>query len=76
MGNVMTARFITVIKLAVFLTTLLMVAVGALWAADVFSKETAGDYAVKSLLIMGVFTAGMLVVAAIGGGPGGGPKKE
>jgi len=67
----MTGRMFTVIKLAVLLTTFLMVGVGALWAADIFSSETASDYAIKALAIMGVFTAGMLVVAAIGGGPAG-----
>ena len=73
----MASRFITVIKLAVLLTTFLMVGVGALWAADILSGETAGDYATKALGVMGVFTAGMLVVAALGGGPAGnGAPKE
>ena len=67
----MTSRYLTVVKLAILLTTFLMVAVGSLWVADILSNETATDYAVKSLGIMGVFTAGMLVVAALGGGPAG-----
>jgi len=76
MGIAMTARFYTVIKLAVLLTTFLMVGVGAVWAADIISTETASDYAIKALAIMGVFTAGMLVVAAIGGGPSGNSKES
>ncbi|MHC4953676.1 MAG: hypothetical protein ACYTGZ_07285 [Planctomycetota bacterium] len=67
----MTSRFLTVIKLAVLFTTILMVGIGGLWAAEIIAKDAAGDYAVKALAIMGVFTAGMLVVAALGGGPAG-----
>ena len=76
MGIAMTSRFFTVIKLAVLLTTFMLVGVGVVWAAGVVSAETATDYAIKAAAIMGVFTAGMLVVAAIGGGPGGDSKES
>ena len=76
MGIAMSARFFTVIKLAVLLTTFMMVGVGAVWAAGIVDDATAADYAIKAAAIMGVFTAGMLVVAAIGGGPSGNGKPE
>ena len=71
MTIVMTTRFITVIKLAALLTSFLLVGVGALWSADVVPNAVAGEYAMNSFAIMGVLTAGLLVVAALGGEPAG-----
>ena len=67
----MSSRYFTVVKLAVLLTTILMVGLGSLWVLDILATEVASDYAVKVLGVMGIFTIGMLVVAALGGGPAG-----
>ena len=74
MGTVaMPSRFASVLKLSVLLTTLVLMGVGILWVADIFSTETAKDYGLKALLVMAVFTVGSLVIASLGGGPAG-PK--
>ena len=70
----MPRRFASVLKLSLLMTTVILTGVGILWVSDVFTAETAKDYAVKGLLIMAVFTVGMLVVAGLGGGPSGGSK--
>lgn len=76
MGTVaMPRRFNSVLKLALLLTTVILTGVGILWVGDIFNDATAKDYAVKSLLVMAVFTVGMLVIASLGGGPAG-PKDE
>jgi hypothetical protein len=67
----MPRRFASVLKLALLMTTVILTGVGILWVSDVFTAETAKDYALKALLIMAVFTVGMLVVASLGGGPSG-----
>lgn len=68
----MPRRFASVLKLALLMTTVILTGVGILWVGDILTTETAQDYALKALLIMGVFTVGMLVVAGLGGGPSGG----
>ena len=67
----MPTRFASVLKLAVLFTTVLLTGIGILWVADVFTSDQASDWALKSLLVMGVMTVGMLVVASLGGGPSG-----
>ena len=71
----MPRRFNSVLKLAVLFTTVLLTGIGIFWAADVLSSNEAGEWAIKTLLVMGVMTVGMLVVASLGGGPSG-PSDE
>ena len=67
----MPRRFSSVLKLAVLMTTVILTGVGILWVTDIFTGEVAQDYALKALMVMGVFTVGMLVIAGLGGGPSG-----
>ncbi|MEM8883089.1 MAG: hypothetical protein AAGD14_03380 [Planctomycetota bacterium] len=72
----MPSRFVSVLKLAALLTALLMTGIGIAWVGDILTNESAQEFALKSLGIVGVFTVGMLIVADLGGSPSESPKDD